>query len=146
MSENEPKGESKPEKKPAESRPVADPLALWRDMLGQWERSVNALANRTMGSEEFSGPMNQAMNASLRAQQTLSDTMARFLASLNLPSRNDLERLAEQLGAIEARLGQIADILEHQSRHKKKKDHHHNHGDRRQKMPPRTKKPRSGAP
>ncbi len=31
-----------------------DPLALWRDMLSQWETNVNALANRTMASDEYS--------------------------------------------------------------------------------------------
>ena len=30
-----------------------DPLNLWRDMLGQWERGMNKVANQAMGSTEL---------------------------------------------------------------------------------------------
>jgi polyhydroxyalkanoic acid synthase PhaR subunit len=93
----------------------SDPLGVWRDLLSQWETSANAIANKAMATDQFSGSMNQVMNVTLQAQQQLGEIMARYLATLNLPSRTDLASLGEQLAAIEARLGQIAGILERQA-------------------------------
>jgi hypothetical protein len=35
-----------------------DPAAAWQNLVAQWEKSLNALANRTMGSDEFSKSIN----------------------------------------------------------------------------------------
>ncbi len=110
-----------------------DPLSVWRDMVSQWEKSVNSLANRGMATDQFSGSMNQMMNVVLQGQQTLGEMMVKYLAALNLPSRADLTALGEQLGAIESQLATIATILERQSAE----------GARAVKTPPRTKRPPS---
>jgi hypothetical protein len=94
---------------------AADPLALWRDMVSQWEKSVNSLANASMQSDQFSGSMNQMMKVLLQAQTTVGDVMVKYLATLNLPSRADLLSLGEQLGSIESQLSRIANILERQA-------------------------------
>ncbi|MEA2688146.1 MAG: hypothetical protein QOD51_753 [Candidatus Eremiobacteraeota bacterium] len=89
-----------------------DPLSLWRDMLSQWETNVNALANRTMASDEYSSQMNGAMGATLRMQETMRDFMAQYLAATNLPSRKEVLGIAERLGTVEARLDRITTLLE----------------------------------
>jgi hypothetical protein len=89
-----------------------DPLALWRDMLSQWETNVNALANRTMKSDEYSSQMNGAMGSALRIQEQMRDFMAQYLAASNLPSRTEVLAIAERLGAVEARLDRITSLLE----------------------------------
>jgi hypothetical protein len=90
----------------------ADPLALWRDMLSQWETSVNALANRTMKTDEYSSSMHGAMGATLRMQETIRDFMAQYLAASNLPSRTEVLGIAERVGAVEARLDRITALLQ----------------------------------
>jgi hypothetical protein len=92
-----------------------DPFAAWRDIVSQWEKSVNSLANREMASDQFSGSMNQMMNVMLRAQQSVGDGMIKYLAALNLPSRADLVALGEQLGSIESQLSRIAVAIERQA-------------------------------
>jgi len=92
-----------------------DPFAAWRDIVSQWEKSVNSLANREMASDQFSGSMNQMMNVMLRAQQSVGDAMIKYLAALNLPSRADLVALGEQLGSIESQLSRIAVAIERQA-------------------------------
>jgi hypothetical protein len=89
-----------------------DPLAPWREMLSQWEQNVNALANRTMGSEEYSSTMNGAMGATLKLQETMRQFMAAYLASANLPSRSEVLGIAERLGGVEAKLDRISALLE----------------------------------
>ena len=89
-----------------------DPLAPWREMLSQWEQNINALANRTMGSEEYSSSMNGAMGATLKLQETMRQFMAAYLASANLPSRSEVLGIAERLGGVEAKLDRISALLE----------------------------------
>jgi hypothetical protein len=89
-----------------------DPLGVWRDLLSQWEQNVNAVANRTMGSDEYSSSMNSAMGATLKLQETMRQFMATYLASANLPSRAEVLGIAERLGGVEARLDRIAALLE----------------------------------
>jgi hypothetical protein len=89
-----------------------DPLAMWRDMLSQWETNVNALANRTMKSDEYSSSMHGAMGMSLRMQEAIRDFMAAYLATTNLPSRTEVLALGERIGGIEARLDRMNALLE----------------------------------
>ena len=88
-------------------QPNLDPLGLWRDMLGQWERGLNSVANQAMGSDEFSRAMHQVTSLGLRMQQTMGETMNKSLQALNLPSRGDLVALSERLGRIEETLARI---------------------------------------
>ena len=48
--------------------PSKDPSVTWRELVSQWEKNVNSLANQTMASEEFSGASNQMMNVSLKVE------------------------------------------------------------------------------
>ncbi len=89
-----------------------DPLSAWRDLLSQWEQNVNAIANRTMGSDEYSSSMNGAMGATLKLQETMRQFMATYLATANLPSRAEVLGIAERLGGVEARLDRITSLLE----------------------------------
>jgi polyhydroxyalkanoic acid synthase PhaR subunit len=92
--------------------PGTDPFAAWRDLVAQWEKSVNAAANRTMGTDEFSSTMHGGMALTLKMQEALRDVMTAYLANVNLPSRTDVAALSERIGAIEARLDTIASALE----------------------------------
>jgi hypothetical protein len=89
-----------------------DPTAAWQDLVAQWEKNLNALANRTMGSDEFSKSINQAMSLSAGMQSSLGELVGRYLASLNLPSRTEMTSIGERLQAIEDRLERIHALLQ----------------------------------
>ena len=90
----------------------ADPMALWRDMLSQWETNANALANKTMASDEYSSSMHGAMGGMLKLQDTMKQFMSTYLASANLPSRAEVLAIAERIGGVEARLDRMNALLE----------------------------------
>jgi len=85
-------------------QPNLDPLSLWREMLGQWERGMKSLADHAPGSDEFSRAMHQVTSMGLRMQQNVGDMIGKSLTAMNLPTRNDLTAIHERLGRIEARL------------------------------------------
>ena len=88
-------------------QPSLDPLHLWRDMLSQWERGMNSVANHAMGSDEFSRAMHQVTSMGLRMQQSVGEMLEKSLQAMNLPTRNDLITISERLSRIEARLDEM---------------------------------------
>ena len=89
-----------------------DPLSMWRDFVSQWEKGSNEMGNQTMASDPFRQGLHGGMNASLQVQKALGEMMAKFLTSLNLPTRDDVVALGDRLESIDSHLGQIARLLE----------------------------------
>jgi hypothetical protein len=94
------------------AEPPNDPLAPWRDLVAQWEKNVNALANQTMASDEYSSSMHGAMGLTLKLQQSMRDAMTTYLATANLPSRTEVLAIGERLAGVETRLDRITALLE----------------------------------
>jgi hypothetical protein len=88
-----------------------DPVAMWHKLLEDMEKGFNTFAGAAVGSEPFSRTLNQVGGASVGAQKTMGAFMERYLTSLNLPSRSELVGIGERLQAIEARVNEIAGLL-----------------------------------
>lgn len=78
-----------------------DPVAQWQDFVQTWEREVNTWSNKLTEREEFSALIGQATKLQFAAQKALADRMEETLRSLNLPSKRQVDELAERLDAIE---------------------------------------------
>ncbi len=89
-----------------------DPYAAFRQMLSLWETNVNELANRSMGSENFSQAMHKAAGATHGAREAFETGMQRYLAAMNLPSRQELGAIGERLQSIEAQLYRLTQLVE----------------------------------
>lgn len=89
-----------------------DPATLWREMVGQWEKAVNALATEHMATNEFSREANRMMSASLRIQKSMQAVMGRYFDALNLPTKTDIDGLGVRLQAIEDELGRVSAAIE----------------------------------
>lgn len=84
-----------------------DPFAIWRDMLTKWESGMNEAANRNMATPEFSRFMNQAMGTGMRVRHGVGEMMARYLETMNMPSRADIVALGERLHGIEEQIARL---------------------------------------
>ncbi len=89
-----------------------DPAALWREMVGQWEKAANTLATGYMATNEFSREANRVMSASQHMQKGLQEVMGRYFDALNLPTKNDIDGLGERLHAIEDELARVSAAIE----------------------------------
>jgi hypothetical protein len=114
---------------------LPDPAAMFRDMLGQWEKMSNEVANQAMQSSEFGKAMSQMTTMSLATQNAMSEQYAKMLMGMNLPSRSDLLEVSAQVHALDVRLGRIEALLQQLSgmRPAAERDHI--------ARPPRTRKP-----
>ena len=113
-----------------------DPTEAFRNLITEWERGFDSMANRIMGTEEFSRGMNQFQDLQLSMQRRFNEAMAQQLSTLNIPSRDDILRLGENVRALDKRLSGIEEMLA-KSQGKKKK------GKKKRTGPPRTKLPPS---
>lgn len=86
---------------------ATDPAALFRTMLGEWEKLANGVGGDLMKSDGWSQAMNGAQNAGLEAQAAMKAASDRALAAVNLPSRTDFTDLSARIGRIEATLARI---------------------------------------
>ena len=111
-----------------------DPAEAFTKLVSDWERNFDSIANKIMGTDEFSQSMNQFQNLQLAMQKRFNEAMAQHLLNLNMPSRDDILRLGESIRAVEKRLASIETTLA-----KKKKKTDKGGG----KKPPRTKLPPS---
>ncbi len=126
------------QKKQQREQPT-DPGEAFRNLITDWERNFDAMANRFMGTSEYSKAMNQFQNMQLEMQKRFNDLMAHNLSNFNMPSRDDILRLGESIRGIEKRLAAI----ELQLAKKGKKDKKDKDKKNKRKGPPRTKLPPS---
>ena len=113
-----------------------DPAEAFRNLITEWERGFDAMANRLMGTEEFSRSMNQFQDLQLRMQKRFNEAMAEQLSHFNLPSREDILRLGENIRQLDKRLAKMEKQIKKLSRKKKQKEG-------KAEGPPRTKLPPS---
>ena len=90
----------------------SDPAAAWRNVLGEWEKNFNTIANKAMEKEDFAKAMGAATGAATTAQGVLGDVMQRYLSTLNLPSRAELAAIGERLVAMEAQLSHLTHLVQ----------------------------------
>lgn len=88
-----------------------DPAALFRDMLGEWEKMTNRLGGEALKTGEFARAMQGASSLSLQAREAAHDAMERVLAAANMPSRDEVIDLSARLARIEESVGRIEALL-----------------------------------
>ncbi len=123
----------------AKNRP--DPAENFRNLVTEWERGFDAMANKFMGTEEFSRSMNQLQDLQLSMQKRFNEAMAEQLSHFNIPSRDDILRLGEAVHALDKRVARVESMLVKKEKKKKKKKG--NAGSESRSGPPRTKLPPS---
>jgi hypothetical protein len=117
-----------------------DPMERFRELVTEWERNIDSLANRFMGTDEFSRAMNQFQSMQLGMQKAFAEVMAKHLATLNLPSREDVLRVGQAVHEVDMRLARMEQRLDEVARVAGAEP-----TAPRRKGPPRTKRPPGAA-
>lgn len=113
-----------------------DPSQQFSEWITQWERSVDEFSNKMMGTDEFSRSLNQMQAAQLEFQRRFGELMSTHLANMNMPSRDEVMRISEDITGLDRRLDRIERTLKQILQTSES-------ASSRKKGPARTKKPPS---
>lgn len=83
----------------------------FREMVTEWERNFDKFANQFMGTESFTRGMNQMQDMQMVMRKMFQDFMGKQLEGANMPSREDVVKLAETVHGLDRRLARIEDLL-----------------------------------
>ncbi len=112
-----------------------DPAAVFSNWVTEWERAVDKFSNEVMATDEFSRSINQMQKMQLDIQRIFGEAMARQLANFNMPSRDDILELSENVRELDRRVARMEGML------RQLQPAGGNEPPVRRKTPPRTKKP-----
>ncbi|MFS0736745.1 hypothetical protein ABC347_06825 [Sphingomonas sp. 1P06PA] len=93
-----------------------DPVALWQEMLGRWERQINDFSAQISGNEMFAGPMNQVSKASMGARKSFDDAMEQLATTMMVATQPQMQDVIERLDRIEEQIAAIAAAIAPQDR------------------------------
>jgi len=83
----------------------------FREMVTEWERNFDKFANQFMGTETFTRGMNQMQDTQMVMRKMFQDFMGKQLEGANMPSREDIVKLAETVHGLDRRMARIEDML-----------------------------------
>ena len=88
-------------------------FALWRDWFIKSEGQWNEVLSEFMKDERIVEMMGKEMQQAVFMQKMAEESMQRYLAAVNLPSRLDLEKLGDRVGKMEDGLAKLqAEIVQ----------------------------------
>ena len=89
-----------------------DPGEVFRELVTEWERGFDQLANSIMGTENFSRSMNQVQDVQLAFRNAFREFMTDNLTNANMPTRDDVVDIAESVQELTRRMERIERLLE----------------------------------
>ncbi len=89
-----------------------NPFDFGRTMLETWEKTMGEAMEKLTRDETFLKNMSQALGGSLDVKKQMESHVERYLQSINMPTRTDLERILTYLQRIESRLLDLEDRLD----------------------------------
>jgi polyhydroxyalkanoic acid synthase PhaR subunit len=90
---------------------AADPFETWRRLYEANEAIWSKAAKDTTNTEAFAQTQGKMLETFLAFQKTARDAMSAQLATMNLPSRDDVARLGELILGLEEKVDRLEDRL-----------------------------------
>ena len=84
-----------------------DPFEMWRQVVTKLEGGINAMANNSMNSEQFTRALHQFSQVSTGMQQTFEKVLDGYFKALRLPSQKDIAALADKLQRLEDKIDML---------------------------------------
>jgi hypothetical protein len=78
-----------------------DPTRLWREWCQKSEQLWNDAAAQLLGDDRVAKSTVKYLQEALHTQRMFSESMAKWLANLNFPSRSDVLALSDRIGKVE---------------------------------------------
>lgn len=86
-----------------------DPFQMWKQWFDQNEQMFAKSMEQMVATPEFAKSMGKTMETFLAYQRNVRDNMRLWLEAANLPTREDIARLAEQVVHLEEKIDDLDD-------------------------------------
>jgi hypothetical protein len=117
-----------------------DPVRLWREWYQKSEKSWNEGISQLLGDDRVAKSTGKYLQEAIHAQRMFTESMAKWLANLNFPSRSDVLALSDRVGKLEDTIAGLQ-VEIRQLRQALTKQDWANGADSRASRPKRTKTP-----
>lgn len=117
-----------------------DPVRLWREWYQKSEKSWNEGISQLLGDDRVAKSTGKYLQEAIHAQRMFTESMAKWLANLNFPSRSDVLALSDRVGKLEDTIAGLQ-VEIRQLRQALTKQDWANGADLRTSRPKRTKTP-----
>jgi polyhydroxyalkanoic acid synthase PhaR subunit len=89
-----------------------DPLKAWKEVYDQTEKFWGKTLNETLKSEEYSAWTGSVLDLNLFYQKMLNDITKGYLEKMNVPTQEDVARIASLIINLENKVDNIEEFLE----------------------------------
>ena len=117
-----------------------DPVRLWREWYQKSEKSWNEGISQLLGDDRVAKSTGKYLQEAIHAQRMFTESMAKWLANRNFPSRSDVLALSDRVGKLEDTIAGLQ-VEIRQLRQALTKQDWANGADLRASRPKRTKTP-----
>lgn len=94
---------------PAEA---ADPMAMWKKMAEANEQNWTQFMAQMVATPEFAAGLGRTASSQATMRDAVRRSAQAYLEAANMPSREDLARIAAQIVALDAKVDDLADRVE----------------------------------
>lgn len=86
---------------------INDPAAFFRQSYGEMEEGWSKLWEQLLSSPVYAQTMGALMDAYLSSQQAVQTNLKKYMESLNIPTKDDLARVAYQVVQAEQKISEL---------------------------------------
>ena len=90
-----------------------DPLRTWREWYQKSEKKWSDAVSGVLGDDRFAQTTGKYVQEAVHLHRMFTESMAQYLAALNLPSRSDITALGDRVGELEDTVAGLQVELRH---------------------------------
>lgn len=90
---------------------TADPMAFWKSLMDKNQETYAKFMQQMVGTPEFAKTLGQSANATATYRNMVRQAAKSYLEAANMPSRDDLSQLSEQIVSLDGRLDALNDTV-----------------------------------
>lgn len=89
-----------------------DPFEIWKKVYDQTESYWSKVLDETIATEDFSKGLGTVLDMNLQYRKLVNDSTSAYLEQMNMPSKDDLAKVASLIINVETKVDQIEGVVE----------------------------------
>jgi polyhydroxyalkanoic acid synthase PhaR subunit len=89
-----------------------DPFEIWKKVYDQTESYWSKVLDENLATEDFSIGLGKILDMNLQYKKLVNDSTSAYLEQMNMPSKDDLAKLASLIINVETKVEQMEAVVE----------------------------------